>query len=461
MKFVFKIALLFFILSISGEDVFSQNTNDAIVDTDSKREEVQRYFGYELLLYRYLSLPYDASINVNEHGSFVEIGFLYILFFPILLLLLNRKRIWLFSTIILFTIFSWVISTSNSFVYSFTRGKVATTITAIDAYLNSPQAEQETLSYTVASVTKFSLILYQPFLRLGESISGNKDGITYPIIIILFLLGSILLSQLIKDVSYAYKYFIALFWSYAFFWFSFSGGIIWYGYILLFLAMFLINIFIRKLNSDDPKLGRIINGFFICLGFLWIVLGITSRVSNIQTVENTNELGKGIFNPVFYEYGLGKTNNEGVLNKIYPNLTTGLRVINDNPNSLVWRIGTSFTYFIDNNTERVVIDNQLGMFYELHKLYPDQNELAEVFKSSNVRYFVVDLNTAQIDKTPQKTLTEKYRQFMLFLINNPKVSLLATDRILQRRDINNNIEYFYGDFGEVYQFGRYSIYEVN
>ncbi|NNF21077.1 MAG: hypothetical protein HKN67_03985 [Saprospiraceae bacterium] len=450
------------LISIGLTEIDAQ-ANQAItqVESDSKREEVQRYFGYELLLYRYLSLPYDVSLNVNEHGSFVEIGYLYVIFFPILLLFLSRKKLFYFLGVLSFTLFSWIISTSNSFVYSDSKGKINTSIEAIDAYLQAEGSSLETISVLMAHISRISLVLYKPFLALGESVSGNKDGVTYPVIIIIFLLGSLLLNHITRKEKTIYRLFFTLFWVYSFFWFAFAGGIIWYGYILLLLGIFLINILLRKLKEEDPLIGKYLDYSFLVLGTVWIILGFMTRLSSIQDVSYPSEIGKGLINAAFYEYGLGKIKKNETIDKAYPNASAGLNVINQDPEGLVWRVGTRFTYFISNNTERVFMDNQLGLFYELYKKYPNQNQLTDVFKASNVKYIIVDLYTHQIDKTPQKTLTEKYRQLLIFLMNNPRAQLLATDRILQTRNANNNIEYIYGVFGEVYQFGSYAIYQLN
>ena len=408
-----------------------------------------------------MTLPYDVSLNVNEHGSFVEIGYLYVLFFPILLMFLSRKKLWYFLGVFFFTFFSWIISTSNSFIFSNSRGKINSAIEAIDTYLATPGSSQETISHLMANITKFSLILYKPFLSFGEAISGNKDGVTYPIIISIFLLGSLFINHITRNEKSMYRIFFILFWTYSFFWFAFSGGIIWYGYILLFLGIFVINILIQRLKNEDPQIGKYLDYSFLTLGVLWIIMGFVSRLSSIQDVSYPAEIGKGLVNHAFYEYGLGKIGVNGALDRAYPNVSTGIKAINNDPEALVWRVGTSMTYFIDNNTDRVFMDNQLGTFYELHKKYPDRNELIEVFKASNVRYIIVDLHTAQIDKTPKKTLTEKYRQLLLFLMDNPRAQLLATDRVLKTKNINNNIEYFYGVFGDIYQFGSYAIYKLN
>ena len=71
MRRISYISILVLILSFV-DGVVAQNNNALLSDT--KREEIQRYFGYEVLPIRYLSLPYDAGINTNQSGDFVDIG---------------------------------------------------------------------------------------------------------------------------------------------------------------------------------------------------------------------------------------------------------------------------------------------------------------------------------------------------------------------------------------------------
>lgn len=54
--------------------------------------DVHRFMGYEYLLPKYISLPYDASMNTNVRGPLFDIGYLLLLFLPILLLFFNSEK---------------------------------------------------------------------------------------------------------------------------------------------------------------------------------------------------------------------------------------------------------------------------------------------------------------------------------------------------------------------------------
>ena len=90
MKHFLKYCLLLFILLQDSGSLLARNDN--VLLSDTKREEIQRYFGYEILPYRYLTLPFDVSVNSNETGVFVDIGCVYFIFLPLFILLYFTKR---------------------------------------------------------------------------------------------------------------------------------------------------------------------------------------------------------------------------------------------------------------------------------------------------------------------------------------------------------------------------------
>jgi len=67
------------LLSIVGMEMVGQGLSAeqelALQAEDARREEVQRYFGYEDLAYRYITIPYDITMQTNQQGRFVDIGY--------------------------------------------------------------------------------------------------------------------------------------------------------------------------------------------------------------------------------------------------------------------------------------------------------------------------------------------------------------------------------------------------
>lgn len=427
---------------------------------DTKREEIQRYFGYELLLYRYLSLPYDVTVNTNQTSSFVDVGFLIILFLPILLLILLRRKKVAFFLFLFYLTFLWIISTSNSYVFSHAVAKVELRDGALNKYLNSVDFAQEPLDQIVGYIHNFSLLLYTPLKTIGEAISGDSDHVTYPIIFLLFVLVSYFLARYLKDSEVHSKFFYGFCWIYGLYWLIFSGGIIWYGYILIFVLYLLLFKLFSQPFIKEFFLSKVLWVLFIGLGIFWCTIASVDRISHIRRNIPEEHLGKGMLHLEFYDYAYQKVSKDQVLEQSAPNLGNALKKINNDIDSYVLRIGTSFTYFIEKNNERVFKDNQMGLFHPAYARYENKDELVDVFMASNFKYIIVDLNTTNIDNTPGKTLTKKYNQLMDFVSNNPRVQLIATDRVVSYNE-DGQTKYYNALSGGKEAFpGSYAIFEL-
>jgi len=455
---IFLLALLF--IGFNAPELTSQSASSDEIINDSKREEVQRYFGYELLLYRYLSLPYDVSVNVNQQGNFVDIGVLYILFFPLLIVVfLSRKR-WGQLLAIGYLLFTWVIATSNAFVFSVSQGNIPGTRASIASYLSSVRFVDEPFGKMAAWLYQLSLFIYQPFERFGNMVSGDSDHITYPVIFSGFVLLSLLIAHLTQRRKPKVKGFIAFFWAYSFYWFAFSGGIIWYGYILLLMGVLVIPFLIGKLEERGFTQAARVQKLFVICGVLWLFFALAYRTSDIQPMMDKKFFAKGLFNPVYYDYAAGKIDEETSLDLIYPGVTKAFAKVNSD-NAYILRVGTSFNYFLKNNHKRVIMDNQLSLFHRLHTRYPDNLTKVDVLKASGIKYIFLDLNTASIDYTPDKSLTSKYSEILRFVVNNPYLKMLSTDRVVGNRNTNGQMIYTRNIYGEeIHQFGRYAIFEI-
>jgi len=460
-----KIMVLLSILSMSmvmesfaQEAIKDKPVRETYESYDTKREEIQRYFGYELLLYRYLSTPYDININTTQQSNFVEIGFLFILFLPVLILLLVRHKKTYYYLFLAYMIFLWIISTSNSFVFSHQKLKVKTTESALENYISEIAFSIEPLDVIVGRIHLASRAIYAPLESIGNAISGDSDHITYPFLFLLFVLISLFLLKITRNYENNFKYFIGLTWLYGFYWLTFGGGIVWYGYILLPLLYLLIIKLFDELREKEKLVHKYLYITFVILGCFWILIASVDRVSNVKPNITAEKLGQGIFNPTFFDYSTGKITKSQVIEKMYGKIDSALERMNADKDSYIWRVGTSMTYFIENNNKRVVMDNQLGLFHPLNYTYPDKQELVEVMKASNFKFLIMDLNTATIDQTPNKTLTKKYKALEEFVKDNPKVKLLATDRLIAV-DNGGKVGYAYGLYGQVAYTGRYAVFE--
>ncbi len=464
---IFSVVLILLTAFPNCNHLTAQNDE---IKSDAKREEIQRYVGYETLLYRYLSLPYDVTMNNNERGTgFLDIGFLLLMFLPILVMIRFRHRWSILIIVSALMLIMFIVSTSNSFLFNQSvRGGMETNTNGI----RQPVAnEAPGLKFVIDNNTSLSdrvirtffnvnNTLYKPFKALGDSISGQKDSITYPIVLLLFA-GIFCFWMFIGNYSSKIPsiVLVSIFLLFTFYWFILSPGIVWYGFLGLLLGFVTLVLLLPK-KQDNQQLPDVAGQYaFYGMAGLWLLIGLGSRISNVQPGYPAEALGKTTMNPVAMRYIAGEFDEETVINMYYVNTSKVFDMINNDKRALVYRIGTSFSYFIDNNHNRVIMDNQLQLFNNLTKVYTDKREIANALKASNIKYFMIDLHTPTLDNTPEQSLTKKYNKAINFLFNNPNVQLLATDRVINKE--GEGEQRYNGMFGaKVVESGSFAIYKI-
>ena len=165
------------------------------------REEIQRYLGYEILPVRYLSLPYDMSVNSNVPGKHVEIGYLFLMFIPIILLLGFKGRPGIGISIMAASILLLLISTCTSNIFNTERNPIQITEENLNDFLESTNFSDVPASVFCAYAYKAFLPVYQPIENLLAKISGDSDYITYPLLLILFAALFFLMQKRIQQQS--------------------------------------------------------------------------------------------------------------------------------------------------------------------------------------------------------------------------------------------------------------------
>jgi len=449
---------LIFFSSLCAEMSYAQAED--VKKGDTKREEVQRYFGYELLPFRYISLPYDVSINVNEKGDFVDVGPLLLIFIPILFLYFLLDKPKYFILIILGLLLFWIISLSNGILFLNHLEIIQNERNALVDFL---QSSCNNLSCYLTSFLAYfyylSHLVNDNFSSFLSNYTGNQDYFTYPMVFSIFIGLCLIARQLLRNEKSLLKPTLILFFLFTFFWTAFSAGIIWYGYLMLVLGFIVIELLISKIVSRRPRAGRIFAISFRSLTFLWLFLVGAQKISRTNVGISEDRMGKNMFQPVLFQNMTHLVSDEQVVNAFYPNFSEALELINSENQSLIYRIGTSFSYFIDNNSERIQIDNQLGIFSALYAKYPSKIRLANALKASGFKYILLDLNTPFIDRTPEQSLAKKFHNFMKFSKDNPRLKLLSTNRQIIEME-NGQPKLFYGIWGEIHYGGQYAIYEL-
>lgn len=428
------------------------------------REEIQRYFGYETLLFRYLNLPYDATFNTNVPGPHIEGGFILLLFFPILIFLgFRRKPLW--GIVVVLGCFGLLlISIPHSFIYDNNLNGVPATAEALSNYLSKTSFSDAPVGVSLAYFYKMVIPIFEPINSLVSSFSGSSDYVTYPLLMVLFVLGFLFIQYRLKFKSLSEKAIANVVFFYSYLWFLMAAGIIWYGYLILPMSILFIVGTLTYLSKTD-QLYNLALKIFLVVGMIWLTMGHVVRTSNVNKISKNassqSMVGKRLFDEPMVLYQTGDLNTDQVFEKYMPNITTALNTINADESKLVYRAGTSLPFFISKNDDRVFSDNLLGFFMTMVKKYERNTTIADVLKANNYEYIIVNLNLATIDRTPEKTLQRKFVTFMTFLENTDQIELMATDRLLKTQGPNNTLQYQYGIEGEIQIPGTYAIYRVN
>lgn len=430
------------------QDTLSNGTNKSEITLEEPvnkieissdvREELHRYIGYEELLSRYISLPYDVVMNTNIAGPFMDISFFFLLFLPILLLY-GLKSKWLKGLTVLLMLLFLIISVPTGY-----RSNKILTVDQVDAAIAIELSQITFLAspaiYLKLQATRLVNSIYQPIhTNIMQVYSGEGDSITYAIVFLLFLLVFFLLTNRLKNVSLGKQALSYFFLMYGFLWLLLGAGVSWYGIFMLPLGLILIGVGALKSN---PSL-RFLKYTFLTLSTVWIVSSITYRFANYPLPLTQMEINKG-FNQAKYNtsaihqgpllYGLGVMDKARLMELLFPQYGPVLREINNNPEAKVYRIGTYFNYFIDRNNERVFQDNQLTNLDRYIKSFSDKLKVVEEMKRNGYRYIILDMHVASIDRTPDSSLKKKARDLGIFLVNNTGLQIIGTDRVVINRE---------------------------
>lgn len=461
---LFILLLGFTTLLVGQEDAYSNIGGlsiqlDSIIN-DGKRDEIQRYIGYETLLARYITLPYDISVNTANQGRYFDIGYALLLIIPISLLLLfyRNKRIFYFLLLLLLTYLG------IGKYYSFQNiPEVGSLNRNADNWASiTGSVDFNIIDQVLFIFNDFCILIAKPAILLIEAISGAEDSTTYPVLIIILIIGIILLSKVQSIRPKQLKFFLTTIFIFIILWLILSGGIIWYGFISIPL-LFMVSMKELKKNKS-----RMIIGIGIISLLPWIVMSFVSRVSNIEAYQPKDNWGKNILHNSLVPYSTGFVNAQETKNSVYNNVNQALEEINSS-DAFVFQVGTSLSYEITKSTTRLMPDNTLDKFYLMLRIFGSPKDIIPAFKASGIEYIILDLYTPTLDKTPEKSLTNKYKLFIAALYESNNIKLLSTDRILtltnddgQGAQLSHIFAKGYGDKVDISltNHGSYAIFQI-
>lgn len=435
------------------------NVNE--LENDGIREELQRYFGYDDLLFGYLTLPYDINQNINQVGRHVDNGFIYLALLPLMLLmLLYKRKFWFYLTMIATLLYLFVclsfsrLGMANGLFISVSNKEWSSFLSTGEKGIGG---EFLAMTYEIAA------IIASPIVSSLQLVSGGeKDYLSYPILFTLFIIMLWLISspwlmskrysQTIGTISVA---FFALWW-------ILSSGIVWYGFLMYPLLLSLI---VRGIKRSKVYLPSQLVPFFKNLVMFvliaWLSMAFVSRVSYVnQASINPENAGKEIASQMLMLYSVGLITADECREFADTNVGLAIKALNSD-DRWVMRVGTHLEFEIKDNHLRVMEDNTLGLLFEYYKRFRNKEEFIEHLKSLGYGYIVLDLNTPLLDRTPEQTLKQKYQLILSHLYQNPKVRLVATNREVMITGPNRKKIKAYRVVGEEYlSYGTYAVYEL-
>lgn len=405
----------------------------------ARREEIQRYIGYESGFPLYGSLPYDVTMNSNIlKAQYVDVGFLFLLLFPLLLLLARPKGVAqnamvALLALLLFGIGVWTVQLQETLA-GMQSILLNNTEPAASGYING-----------------IWLSLHQAVLAVMAPLGGALEWMGrwpfWGVFAGLSLLGALLGWGLLRKWPAhpaALKYLLIFTLGFGWLWMLMGSGIPWYGFpVMVLLPVYLLYGTLHFAPGNEAtKTSRGLQltawagfGAYALISFLFLF------ISSNQSYKNAGLIYQP---PILSTFGEGLNPTE-TLSAFKPFLGEAVDYINRDTEDKVYRVGTFFNYHIDFNDRRVLEDNQLGKFDDLMRSAESEDAFLQRLKDNGFRYVIFDLNTASVDRTPEKTLTEKARRFTRMLLTSPQVRLVYTDNIVK------------GEAGETVRFNKHTI----
>ena len=426
------------------------------VADQTKREEIRRYLGYESGLPLYASLPYDLTMNNNiQKSQYVDIGFLFLVLFPILLLVGKRNGIvqnLVLMATSLFLLLLGVWTTENQEGFSDLGARLLVNTTpSYESFVNGLWAMlNDTLLSIAAPLDGF----FRTLSNMGFA----------GVFIVILALGGVwgwLLKNRWSGYSPKFKYTLIFTVSFGSLWLLMGSGIVWYGFPML--ALLLIYLLYAAVNTGFSF--KDIRSWAVGLALISYAL-LSYSLTFISSLQPAKNAGYIYEEPMLRTFGEGLNRTE-TLSSFKSYLGEAISYMNQDTSGKVYRVGTFFNYHIDFNDRRVLEDNQLGKFDRAMRSLNDGEKFMDQLKERGFRYVLFDMNTATVDRTPEKSLTRKTQQFLQLLFSSSKARLIYTDNIIKadpgesvpigRRRVAGRM----GVRGETIYRGTYLLFEIN
>jgi len=404
-----------------------------------KTEEIRRYLGYESGIIRFISLPYDIAMKTNVKLGSSDSGILILILIPIFIFAFGMKHLhWdIFKMILMLFILIVSILSVQLINGPLDINTVLSTLKA-NGFGNTGISGSFLLPVYV--------FMKQQLLKIGEALlpvyqylTTQSLGVCFVIIVLSTIPIYFIFKSSISGLSHMSKALIAFVYCIIQFWLVLSSGIIWYGIVGFSLIPIVIAVLANKnepgLNNNSEFIKKYIS---VCTA-VWFILILPFQLVPIRFIyeSDVSKINFSEFmDPPFVKYLTGVQTEQQVFKQFFsPAEQNIINTLNRDKKANILNISTFLKYHISNNDSRVYMDNQLGIFKNIasHVGF-DKKLVAGELRKKKIKYLLVGLNTARLDKTPDKSLTRKFEHLMRTMINNHEVKLLYTNRLVMRPD---------------------------
>lgn len=400
-----------------------------------KKEEINRYLGYENGFLRFLSLPYDLTMKKNVPLFAADPGLLFLGLLPLLFLGAWRASLLFFSLRVGFLLIwlSFSITTVYNPDHLLNNTEVLTAIKNIEG--------RPTEGFW-GLLSGIHMVLIIPLVYLSNILSPvykmlaiNSEAISICYIVLFSVILFFLSRPLLSKEDKLSKSFFLFAGVYFFLWLILSSGIPWYG----IGGLSLLPLFIAKyiFSGKEDTSGSVGVSYYLCGGLilLWFILLIPFKLTPLAGIK-TVEPEKLDYNKVFVGSSLRYACNqiswqESVKDYLNPATREMIRILNNDKDAAILNIGSMMRFFISQNDIRLIDDNQLDFFHTIWKA-SNKSKIAtgNRLKQLKVRYILLDLGVHTMDTTKDGSLIRKVEELIAYIHQNQNIELLATDRLV-------------------------------
>lgn len=413
-----KIGFIILLLLSFSLGLIAQVSEENIkVPNTSKREEIQRYAGYEDLPIMYLTLGTDSFLAVNMDRSFMDIGFVFLLLLPLLLIWKKTQATGLQWGIAFFTFGFLLFLSLPSAIYNYhdlTLGTLSEYLENYTYHSNPLFSSAEKIVHAFVAITGPIYEKIILWLRSWETPYGKW---TYPFLIFSFLGFLLLLSLTLNKKSKEVQFMVVTFLLVGYLWILFSSGIIWYG-----LALFPISALLIFHGWEKMEQWKKI--YLLVFVVLQISFHLPYRYTRYNDTDRKDGLPLESAVSAYQTRQIEKSQYISLLTGLSPEL---LNYLNQDLSTKIYRSGTNLHFFILQNDRRVFEDNQFGW---LQYFFGKKEEFRRFLKSKGFRFVILDLAMGTMDTTPEQSLKSKQKQAIELVRETPGLRLLYTDRVV-------------------------------